>query len=90
MLLVNIIVNMNMTSIGIADFKGCQRAKIMSISLFQAGLFPKYKKIVCLLDKIYTIILVLEKRNLNANKINILIEINILFESIFLCVEVTM
>ena len=35
---------MDMTSIGIADFKGCQRSKIMSNSLFQAGLFPKYKK----------------------------------------------
>ena len=41
---------MDMTSFRIADFKGCQRSKIMSISLFQAGLFPKYKKIVCLLD----------------------------------------
>ena len=26
---------MNMMSIGIADFKGCQRSKIVSISLFQ-------------------------------------------------------
>ena len=64
---------MNMMSIGIAEFKGCQRSKIMSISLFQAGLFPKYKKMVCLLD-IYTIILVLEKINLNANKINIFLK----------------
>ena len=39
---------MDMTSIRIADFKGCQRSKIISISLFQAGLFPKYNKIVCL------------------------------------------
>ena len=40
---------MDMTSIGIADFKGCQRSKIMSNSLFQAGFFPNYKKkkIVC-------------------------------------------
>ena len=41
---------MNMTSIGIADYKGCQRSKIMSISLFQAGLFRKYEKIMCWLD----------------------------------------
>ena len=42
---------MNMMLIGIADFKGCQRSKIiMSILLFQAGLFRKEKKIVCLLD----------------------------------------
>ena len=41
---------MNMTSFRIVDFKGCQRSKIMSITLFKAGLFPKYKKIVCLLD----------------------------------------
>ena len=40
----------DMTSFRIVDFKGCQRSKIMSISLFKAGLFPKYKKIVCLLD----------------------------------------
>ena len=38
---------MNVTSIGIADFKGNQCLKIMSTSLFEAGLFPKYKKIVC-------------------------------------------
>ena len=37
-----------MTSIRIANFMGCQRLKIMSISLFQAVLFPKYKKIVYL------------------------------------------
>ena len=41
---------MNMMSIRIADFKGCQRSKMMSISLFEAGLFPKYVKIVCLMD----------------------------------------
>ena len=43
---------MNMTSIGIAEFKGCQRSKIMSISLFKVFFFQniKYKKIVCLLD----------------------------------------
>ena len=41
---------MNMTSFRLADFKGCQRSKIMSITLFKADLFPKYKKIVCLLD----------------------------------------
>ena len=35
---------MNMTSIGIADFEGCQRSKIMSILLFEAGLFPKIRK----------------------------------------------
>ena len=41
---------MNMTSFRIADFKGCQRSKIMSISLFKADWFPKYKKTLCLLD----------------------------------------
>ena len=41
---------MNMTSFRIVDFKGFQRSKIMSILLFKVGLFPKYKKIVCLLD----------------------------------------
>ena len=35
---------MNMTSIGIADFKGCHRSNIMSCLLFQAGLFRKEKK----------------------------------------------
>ena len=51
---------MDMTSIGKADFKGCQHSNIMSVSLFQARLFPKYRekeKIVCLLD-----ILMLKKR----------------------------
>ena len=48
---------MDMTSIGKTDFKGCQHSKSLSISLFQAGLFPKYKKIVCLLD-----ILMLKKK----------------------------
>ena len=74
---------MDMTSIGIADFKGCQRSKIMSNLLFQAGLFPNYKK-KRLFARLYKIIYkILEKINLNATKINIL------FESIFLCVEVT-
>ena len=74
---------MNMASIGIADFNGCQRSNIMSILLFQAGLFSKYEKIVCLLD-IYNYLSFGKKINLNANTINIL------FESILLCVKVTM
>ena len=32
-------VNMNMASFRIADFKGCQRSEIRSISLFKADLF---------------------------------------------------
>ena len=75
---------MNMTSFGITDFKGCQRSKIMLISLSKADLFPKYEKIVYLLDIFNYLYIFLKKINLNANNINIL------FRSIFLCVQVTM
>ena len=60
---------MNMTSIGIAGFNVNQCSKIMSTSLFEAGLFPKYKKIMCFARYIELSIKVSEKINLNANKI---------------------
>ena len=50
-LLQNIIdVNMNMTSHRIVDIKGCQHSKHISISVFQTERFPKWVKMMYLLE----------------------------------------
>ena len=41
---------MNMTSHGIVDIKGCQHSKHLSISVFQTERFPKWVKMVHLLE----------------------------------------
>ena len=43
-------VNMNMTSHGIVDIKGCQHSKHISISIFQTERFPKWVKMMYLLE----------------------------------------
>ena len=43
-------VNMNMTSHGIVDIKGCQHSKHISISVFQTERFPKWVKMMYLLE----------------------------------------
>ena len=41
---------MNMTSHGIVDIKGCQHSKHISISIFQTERFPKWVKMMYLLE----------------------------------------
>ena len=41
---------MNMTSHGIVDIKGCQHLKHISISVFEAERFPKWVKMMYLLE----------------------------------------
>ena len=41
---------MNMTSHGIVDIKGCQHSKHKSISVFQTERFPKWVKMMYLLE----------------------------------------
>ena len=74
---------MNMTSHGVVDIKGCQHSKHISISVLQTERFPKWVKMMYMLEIRNTPLNFPAQITRNANKIIFCLK------STSLCIDVT-